>query len=304
MAARHTILITASELADELEGEAPPVLLDCRFNLLDPEEGRTQYREGHIPSALYLHLNDDLSAPVEPGRTGRHPLPDLSALGQLLARLGINRDTPVVIYDQHQAGFAGRCWWLLRHLGVRRSRLLDGGFVAWQAASGQTEQTEHVPNAIDWGPEKVHTRTADAKAVERYSQLLAPSAWDHASSEGESDVNLLDARDHERYLGRIEPIDPVAGHIPGALCRPFTANLDDEGRFLPVDTLQQDFLALGLEETQPVVCYCGSGVTATINLVALILAGFETPILYPGSFSEWITDASRPIGGEHDPLSN
>ena len=304
MAARHTILITASELADELKGEAPPVLLDCRFNLLDPEEGRAQYREGHIPSALYLHLNDDLSAPVEPGLTGRHPLPDLSAFGQLLARLGINRDTPVVIYDQHQAGFAGRCWWLLRHLGVRRSRLLDGGFVAWQAASEQTEQTAHVPNAIDWGPGKVHTRTADAKAVERYSQLLAPSAWDHASSEGESDVNLLDARDHERYLGRIEPIDPVAGHIPGALCRPFTANLDDEGRFLPVDTLQQDFLALGLEETQPVVCYCGSGVTATINLVALILAGFETPILYPGSFSEWITDASRPIGGEHDPLSN
>ena len=105
MAARHTILITASELADELKGEAPPVLLDCRFNLLDPEEGRAQYREGHIPSALYLHLNDDLSAPVEPGQTGRHPLPDLSALGQLLARLGINRDTPVVIYDQHQAGF-------------------------------------------------------------------------------------------------------------------------------------------------------------------------------------------------------
>ena len=304
MAARHTILVTASELADELIGEAPPVLLDCRFNLLDPEEGRTQYREGHIPSALYLHLNDDLSAPVEPGQTGRHPLPDLSALGQLLARLGINRDTPVVIYDQHQAGFAGRCWWLLRHLGVRRSRLLDGGFAAWQAAGGQTEQTEHIPIPIDWEPGKVHTRTADAEAVERYSQLLAPNAWDHASSEGESDVNLLDARDHERYLGRIEPIDPVAGHIPGALCRPFTANLDDEGHFLPVDTLQQSFLALGLDETQSVVCYCGSGVTATINLVALILAGFETPILYPGSFSEWITDASRPIGGEHDALPN
>ena len=225
-------------------------------------------------------------------------------MGQLLARLGINRDTPVVIYDQHQAGFAGRCWWLLRHLGVRRSRLLDGGFAAWQAAGGQTEQTEHIPIPIDWEPGKVHTRTADAEAVERYSQLLAPNAWDHASSEGESDVNLLDARDHERYLGRIEPIDPVAGHIPGALCRPFTANLDDEGHFLPVDTLQQNFLALGLDETQSVVCYCGSGVTATINLVALILAGFETPILYPGSFSEWITDASRPIGGEHDALPN
>ena len=177
MAARHTILITASELADELKDEAPPVLLDCRFNLLDPQEGRAQYREGHIPSALYLHLNDDLSAPVEPGQTGRHPLPDLSALGQLLARLGINRDTPVVIYDQHQAGFAGRCWWLLRHLGVRRSRLLDGGFAAWQAAGGQTEQTEHIPIPIDWGPGEVHTRTADAEAVERYSQLLAPNAW-------------------------------------------------------------------------------------------------------------------------------
>ena len=107
VAARHTILITASELADELKGKAPPVLLDCRFNLLDPGEGRAQYREGHIPSALYLHLNEDLSAPVEPGQTGRHPLPNLSALGQLLARLGINKDTPVVIYDQHQAGFAG-----------------------------------------------------------------------------------------------------------------------------------------------------------------------------------------------------
>ena len=304
MAARHTILITASELADELTGEAPPVLLDCRFSLLDPEEGRAQYREGHIPSALYLHLNNDLSAPVEPGQTGRHPLPDLSALGQLLARLGINRDTPVAIYDQHQAGFAGRCWWLLRHLGVRHSRLLDGGFAAWQAAGGKTEQTAHAPTAIDWKHGEVHTRITDAQAVERYSQLLAPRAWDRAKREGKSDVNLLDARDHDRYLGRIEPIDAVAGHIPGALCRPFSANLDDKGCFLPGETLQQDFLELGLDETQPIVCYCGSGVTATINLVALILAGFEAPILYPGSFSEWITDASRPIGGEHDALSN
>lgn len=303
MAARSTILITASELADELKGGAPPVLLDCRFNLLDPEQGRAQYRGGHIPCALYLHLNNDLSSLVETGLTGRHPLPDLLVFGQLLARLGINRDTPVVIYDQHQAGFAGRCWWLLRHLGVRHSRLLDGGFAAWQAAGGQTEQKEHAPIATDWRPGEVHTRTAGAQAVERYSKLLAPGAWDCAQSEGKSDVNLLDARDHERFLGRIEPIDPVAGHIPGALCRPFTANLDDEACFLPVDTLQQDFLALGLAETQPIVCYCGSGVTATINLVALILAGFQAPILYPGSFSEWITDASRPIGGEHDALS-
>ena len=275
-------LMTAEQLAARLQQPNLRVL-DCRFALEDRDYGARSYAEAHIPGACFLDLERDLSGEVIPGRTGRHPLPPAS---QLLARLqacGLQPDSAVVLYDDGPGAFAARAWWLLAWLGKRDGvYLLDGGLRAWRDAD--------LPlTAVKAEPALGHfTGQPDDSLVINAEQLLQ-----HLDDPQQT---LLDARAPPRFLGKVEPIDPVAGHIPGAICAPFTDNLDSNSRFLPVEQLRSRFS--GLLQDRPadrVVGYCGSGVTACHNLFAMRLAGLPLARLYPGSWSEWITDPDRPI---------
>ena len=257
-------------------------VFDVRFDLARPEAGEAAWREGHLPGAHYLHLDRDLSAkdgvPALCG--GRHPLPTREVFAATAARLGLTPDTPVVLVDAQGGMFAARAWWMLRWIGARDVRVLDGGLAAWRAAGGALEPGEVAPAApgLAWplGPEPEGLRlTADALAA----QL--------------GRVALLDARAPERYRGDVEPLDPVAGHIPGALNRPFSANLGPDGRFLPPEALRAAFQ--GLAGARPVVHQCGSGVTACHNLLAMAVAGLPGGALYAGSWSEWCSDPARPV---------
>ena len=257
-------------------------VFDVRFDLARPDAGEAAWREGHLPGAHYLHLDRDLSAkdgvPALCG--GRHPLPTREVFAATAARLGLTPDTPVVLVDAQGGMFAARAWWMLRWIGARDVRVLDGGLAAWRAAGGALEPGEVAPPAAApaWplGPEPEGLRlTADALAA----QL--------------GRVALLDARAPERYRGDVEPLDPVAGHIPGALNRPFSANLGPDGRFLPPEALRAAFQ--GLAGARPVVHQCGSGVTACHNLLAMAVAGLPGGALYAGSWSEWCRDPARPV---------
>ena len=257
-------------------------VFDVRFDLARPEAGEAAWREGHLPGAHYLHLDRDLSAkdgvPALCG--GRHPLPTREVYAATAARLGLTPDTPVVLVDAQGGMFAARAWWMLRWIGSRDVRVLDGGLAAWRAAGGALEPGEVAPAtpgpAWPLGPEPEGLRlTADALAA----QL--------------GRVALLDARAPERYRGDVEPLDPVAGHIPGALNRPFSANLGPDGRFLPPEALRAAFQ--GLAGARPVVHQCGSGVTACHNLLAMAVAGLPGGALYAGSWSEWCRDPARPV---------
>ena len=259
------------------------VLLDCRFALEDPTYGRRSYLDGHIPSAHFLDLEQDLSAPVIKGVTGRHPLPDPSTLVERLRLCGLRTDSQVVLYDDGAGAFAARAWWLLLWLGKRDGLdLLDGGLKAWRE-SGLTLTTE-----------QPDTHPGDFAAQPDESLLL--SAEQLAQRLSNPDLTLLDARALPRFRGEVEPLDPVAGHIPSAQCAAFTDNLGADGRFLPPEQLRARFDALrGERPLDAVVAYCGSGVTACHNLFAMSLAGYPLAPLYAGSWSEWITDPARPV---------
>lgn len=273
------MLIRAQDLMPLLD--SPTVrIFDCRAELGNPDYGPAMYATGHIPGARFLHLDRDLSSPVIPGKTGRHPLPDPERLCATLRAAGLNQGDEVVIYDDGNNMYSVRLWWLLRWLGHDRVRLLDGGWAAWRAAGGTLASTEAaaVPGDFQGAPDP--TRLASAE--ELMFRLHAPN------------LALLDARSEARYRGDVEPIDPVAGHIPGAISAPFGANLDRDGYFLSPEALRQRFATLteGRAET---VCYCGSGVTACHNIFAMVLAGLPEPRLYAGSWSEWLTDPARPV---------
>ena len=277
----HTTLLAPSVLRAHLDDPAW-VVVDCRFSLADTERGRRAYREAHIPGSVYAHLDEDLSGPIVPGVTGRHPLPDAARFAQTLSAWGIDAGVQVAAYDDFGGGIAARLWWMLRWLGHDAVAVLDGGWPAWQKNGFPTRSGEETrpprpfaPRARpEWivGVDDVNTRRTD------------PS------------YRILDARAAERYRGEHEPIDPVAGHIPGALSAPFAGNLDADGFFLRPDALRARFEAL-LDGTPPdrTICYCGSGVTATHNLLALAHAGLGEARLYPGSWSHWITDPERPV---------
>lgn len=275
-------LISPRQLA---ERQARPglVILDCRFALEDPDYGQRSYAQGHIEGAHQADLERDLSGPVTRGLTGRHPLPDPVALVERLQAWGISADSEVVLYDDGPGMYAARAWWLLAWLGKRDGVfLLDGGLKAWHAA-GQPLSLN--PPAAGRGN---FEGTPDA--------ALQISAEDLQQRLGQPSMTLLDARALPRFRGEVEPIDPVAGHIPGAQCAAFNENLDADGRFLPADQLKQRFAAkLGQRSPQQLVAYCGSGVTACHNLFALCLAGYPLGTLYAGSWSEWITDPQRGI---------
>lgn len=275
-------LITPQQLAARLE-QPGLVVLDCRFALEDPDYGQRSYAEGHIAGAHFADLERDLSGRVVKGVTGRHPLPEPGRLLERLQQWGINADSEVVLYDDGPGAFAARAWWLLAWLGKRSGvAILDGGLKAWHAAG--------LPLSLDaphTTPGHLHGKP-DAHLVVTARQLQERL--------GQPELTLLDARALPRFRGEVEPIDPVAGHIPGAQCAAFTDNLGPDGRFLPADTLKQRFAEkLGARPVESLVAYCGSGVTACHNLFALCLAGYPLAPLYAGSWSEWITDAQRPL---------
>lgn len=275
-------LLTAPQLAERLS--APELrILDCRFALDDPAYGRTRYAAGHVPGAQFADLERDLSGPIIKGVTGRHPLPDPARLQEALRAWGVDQDSTIVLYDDGPGAFAARAWWLLAWLGKRDGVfLLDGGFQAWQAAGLPVTAQVTEPARGDF------TARPDACLVVEADQLGRRLA--------EPGLTLIDARALPRFRGEVEPLDPVAGHIPGARCAPFTDNLGADGRFLPPEQLRQRFenLLAGRNPEQ-LVAYCGSGVTACHNLFAMSLAGLPLAPLYAGSWSEWITDPARPV---------
>ncbi|MDP3845615.1 MAG: sulfurtransferase [Pseudomonas sp.] len=259
------------------------VLLDCRFALDDPAYGQRSYGEGHIPGAQFADLESDLSGTVQKGRTGRHPLPESIKLIERLRAWGVNNDSDIVLYDDGPGAFAARAWWLLAWLGKRDGVfLLDGGLKAWREAGLNLTNTASTPAAGNFSGQP------DPQLLLTAAQLQQRL--------GDPQLCLLDARALPRFRGEVEPLDPVAGHIPGAQCAVFTDNLDGNGRFLPTAQLQQRFAAqLGSRPASGLVAYCGSGVTACHNLFALCLGGYPLAPLYAGSWSEWITDPQRPV---------
>jgi thiosulfate/3-mercaptopyruvate sulfurtransferase len=280
-----TALIEAAVLR-ELAGQTQFAIVDCRFDLMNPEGGRRAYLDGHIPGARYADLNADLSAPIS-ATSGRHPLPVRDDFARTLARLGIGGDTQVIAYDDSAGAFAARLWWMLRWMGHRAAAVLDGGIAAWTGAGGtlQSGAPEPLPAAPSRRDSSVQgDSVAVIGAAELERRLTDPSFL------------LIDARAAERYAGTVEPIDSVAGHIKGAVNHPFSSNLGADGRFLPAPVLRQAWerRLAGRSPTQ-VAAMCGSGVTACHNLLSMEVAGFPGAKLYAGSWSEWIRDPRRPI---------
>lgn len=255
--------------ADELRRAPPAVVFDCRFALAEPGAGRAQYRLGHIPAAHYLDLNTDLTGPVAQ-YGGRHPLPQPAVFAALMARHGVGPSTEVVAYDDARFAFAARLWWLLRSMGYRPPRLLNGGYQAFLAAGGVPEQAEPQPG------------TGTAAATAGFTGFCDIEGLRALQGEG---ALLVDSREERRYQGLEEPIDPVAGHIPGAINRPWQGVSSADGRMRDVAGLRQHWGdALAAEQ---LVVYCGSGVTACVNLFSLALLGREDATLYAGSWSDW-----------------
>lgn len=269
------VLISPSELADRLTDVR---LLDVRWTVMAPD-GRPAYLAGHLPGAVFVDLDADLADHSATGR-GRHPLPTPQALQASARRWGLNDGDAVVVYDDWNGQAAARGWWLLRAAGVSNVRILDGGWAAWQRSGGPVATEEVVPAAGDITINSLHGLAAvDADAV---------------AAQAQSPDNLVfDARAAARYRGDEEPLDPRAGHIPGAVSAPTAENLTADGTFKPVAELRERFEKLGAGAA-PVTVYCGSGVTATHQIAALAIAGYDAA-LYPGSWSEWSSDPQRPV---------
>jgi thiosulfate/3-mercaptopyruvate sulfurtransferase len=280
-----TTLIGAADLRD-LVGKPDIAVIDCRFDLMNPEGGRRAYLEGHIPGARYADLNRDLSAPIT-ATSGRHPLPSPGDFAGTLARLGVGRTTQVIAYDDSAGAFAARLWWMLRWVGHPAAAVLDGGIKAWVSGGGALQSGEETPLPTMQGDrhESAQANTAGLIGTAELEHRLSDPAF-----------LLIDARAGERYAGTVEPIDAVAGHVAGAVNHPFSANLGADGHFLPAPLLRQmwEKRLAGRSPTQ-VAAMCGSGVTACHNLLSLEVAGFHGAQLYAGSWSEWIRDPHRPI---------
>lgn len=276
-------LIAPAQLQSLLDTATPPVILDVRWSLLGPP-GPDLFALGHVPGAVYVDLDADLADP--PGPSGRHPLPDPASFATAMRRRGVTLDRTVVVMDGADATVAARAWWLLTHHGHDHVRVLDGGLNAWRSAGGDIETGPVTPAYGDSGPATDHPFTA---AVARLPVLDAAGAAALAR-----DGVLLDARSAARYAGEVEPVDPVAGHIPGAVSAPAAMSHDIAGRFLGLDDLTERFSPLGVAPGHPVGVYCGSGVTAAHTVLALRLIGVDCA-LYAESWSGWIADPSRPV---------
>lgn len=285
-------LVSTTDLAESLSGAEPPVVLDVRWRLGGPP-GREDYVRGHLPGAVFLDLDADLAAP--PGPAGRHPLPEASDLQRVLRAAGVRAGRPVVAYDDNNGSIAARLWWLLRWAGHDRVHVLDGGYAAWSSEGRPVTTEVRTPEPGDVTVRPGHMPVVDA---------------DGAAALARSGV-LLDARAPERYRGDVEPVDPRAGHVPGAVNAPFAAHTDADGRWRTREELAEHFAKVGVGEPAgggnggagtaagEVGAYCGSGVTATSVVLALEVAGVtsvEAPaVLYAGSWSNWSAEPSRPV---------
>jgi len=295
---RFTTLVGAAEL-NKLLQEHPRqlVLLDCRFDLGKPDAGHQAYAEGHIPGARYADLNRNLAAPIT-AHSGRHPLPAPDQLRGFLGSVEVGPDTQVVAYDEANGSFAARAWWLLRWLGHSRAAVLDGGYRAWVAAGGAIEAGHTPESGLGAAPTGKTPHPAAARDAPITPSGLAQPVTSAEVVEALQDTRrvLVDARAAERFAGAIEPIDPVAGHVPGAVNHPFSRNLDSESRFLPAAQLRRRWLeTLNGKDPGDTILMCGSGVTACHNALAMEVAGLPGAKLYAGSWSEWIRDPRRPV---------
>lgn len=276
----YTTLVDAETLAHRLDSGWR--IFDCRFELANPSAGERAYAAGHIPGARYLHLDRDLASAVT-AASGRHPLPDAGALAMKLAAAGVDADTQVVAYDDTAGAFAARFWWLLRWLGHPQVAVLDGGWAEW-CREGRPVSHEPPPESA---PGNFRARPDDSMWLS--SRLVLMRMRTGAG-------RLLDARAAERFRGEQDPIDAVAGHVPGAVNLPYMGNISGDGRFQSAKALHRRFMAaLNGAAADETVCMCGSGVTACHNLLAMEVAGLSGGRLYAGSWSEWIRDASRPV---------
>lgn len=272
-------LVTTSDLADLLSSPQSPTVLDVRWRLGGPP-GVEDYRRGHLPGAVFVDLDTELAAP--PGPAGRHPLPEAAALAATLRAAGVGAGRPVVVYDAADGSVAARAWWLLRWAGHPEVAVLDGGYAAWTGEDRPvtTDEPTPAPGDFEVHPGQMPVLDADAAGA------LA------------TDGVLLDARAPERFRGDVEPVDPRAGHIPGARNAPFSGHLGADGRWRPAADLAQRFTDLGVHAAEPVGAYCGSGVTASSVVLALEVAGLTTAeapaALYAGSWSNWSADPDRP----------
>lgn len=275
---RWTTLISADELAAAID---TCLVVDCRHDLADPQAGRRGYLDAHLPGAHFVSMDDALSAPKN-GRNGRHPMPSREQVRVLLESLGLTDDRQLVVYDTTGGGMAGRLWWMARWIGHDAVALLDGGLAAWQRAGYPTSAE---PPAV---------RTGRLTLREPLATLV--DAAQVASAVADASRRVIDARPGERFRGEVEAIDPVAGHIPGSVNRPWGSNLREDGRFKPAPVLRAEFDALlGGRAPSAVVNSCGSGVSACHNLLAMAHAGLPGAALYGGSWSEWIADPARPV---------
>lgn len=280
----HTTLISAQQLQTLLASEQDWLLFDCSFDLMNPALGPAQFLQAHLPGAVHAHLDQHLSGhdPAHNASAGRHPLPAPETFAAWLRQQGLNDTTQVVVYDRQGVNYCGRLWWMLKWCGHEAVAVLDGGLAAWQAAGGAL----------------VGGAAPDTRPAGNF-QLGAPlvearQTRDIAAQLGR--LTLIDARDTPRFRGEAEAIDPVAGHIPGALNRPFADNLGADGRFKPAAQLRAEFeTLLAGRDPRSVVHHCGSGVSAVPNLLAMELAGLGRSALYPGSWSEWCTSPGLPV---------
>jgi thiosulfate/3-mercaptopyruvate sulfurtransferase len=276
----NTPLVTTQVLADHLD-DPDWIVFDARHDLADPEKGRRAYAAGHVPGAHFVHADEDLAG-LKTGRNGRHPLPDVDEFAGRMNERGLSPRSQVVVYDDSGGSFAVRLWWMLRWLGHDKVAVLDGGYPLW-VKEGRAISTESpVPREGSFVPRPQLGATVDAHYVERFRE--------------DPSVRLLDARAAERFAGLTEPLDPVAGHVPGATNRFWQKNLQPDGRFKPPQVLREELMAaLGNVPAERAVHMCGSGVTACHNLFAMELAGLPGGRLYPGSWSEWCSDPARPV---------
>ena len=276
----HTTLISTDLLADHLN-DSRWLIADCRYNLKDEQWGQAQYLAAHIPGAVFVNLAHDLAGP-RTGANGRHPLPPADAIAATFARLGIGEDTQVVAYDQDAGPFASRLWWMLRYMGHDAVAVLDGGFARWTREERPVRQGQETRATAVFRP---HLRRGMRVSVDDVMAQL-----------GDPSVLLVDARSSERFAGHPDPLDNVSGHIPGARNRPYRDNISEQGTLRPSDELKHDFERV-FEGRSPkeVVMYCGSGVTACHNLLAMEHAGLSGARLFAGSWSEWEADPKRPI---------
>jgi thiosulfate/3-mercaptopyruvate sulfurtransferase len=291
----YTTLVTAQQLKALQAAGSPLMVFDCSFDLQNPAAGEEEYRKAHIPGAVYADLDTALSdqGVVDPDGThhphpdaasaGRHPLPSREKFAMWLSSVGFANEMQAVVYDRQRSSYCGRLWWMLKWAGHDAVAVLDGGLQAWQAAGGEvTDRAEpsHFQSNFKLG---------------RPLRTLA-TTQDVQSRLGQPGQTLIDARAAARFRGEVEPLDPVAGHIPGALNRPFPLNMDSEGKFKPAAQLKAEFAQLlGGRDPASVVHHCGSGVSSLPNLIAMELAGLGPTALYAGSWSEWCSDPKRPV---------